>query len=189
MHERQKLGSEVYTVEELLSAHETQIRRFINRRSGGQVLRRRTLDDLFQDTVTAAISSAHTFTYQDEKAFITWIQTIVRRVIAQAMGRQGNIPFAQRIRRRGSSGPGMNESSMDGNIRTPSSVAAEQERAKTLHDAIALLPKDYRQVLTLYKLEERSLADVARAMGRTVNATSRLYARAMAHVRKILGRP
>lgn len=189
MHEQQKLGSEAYTVEELLTIHEQQIRRFIKRRSGAQVLRRRTLDDLFQDTVTAVISSANTFTYKGDKAFHTWIQTIVRRMIAQAMGSQGNIPFEQRIRRSGSSGPGVNESSMIGKMRTPSSVAAEQERAKTLRAAIALLSKEYRQVLTLYKMEERSLAYVAEEMGLTLNTTSHLYVRALAQVRKILERP
>ena len=65
-------------------------------------------------------------------------------------------------------------------------MAAGREREIALHDAIGKLPEHYRRVLTLYKLEERPLTEVAARMERSKGATCRLIARAIGQLRDTL---
>ena len=64
------------------------------------------------------------------------------------------------IRRPGSSGTGVGESSLPHSGPSPSSVAAGHERQATLHERLATLPSHYREVITLYRLEELPLEEV-----------------------------
>ena len=107
------------------------------------------------------------------------MSTIVRRVIARTAAGNAREPGMIRLKRLNSSGPGVAEDVLSPHGQTPSSIVAGTERADALRAAIAALPEDYRQVLTRYRLEERSLEEVAREMGRTKGATSRLLARAV----------
>lgn len=173
-------------VAKLVSKHERRIRRFIGRRSGPEVLKRATVDDIFQDTVAAAIASADTFEFHDDDRFVAWITTIARRVIAHCIAYARRGPSTIRIKRAESSGVGVSESELCPGPRTPSSLAAGQEREAAIRSAIGKLPDRYRQVLTLYKLEEKPLAEVAKRMGRTKGATCRLIARAIRHLRRMM---
>ena len=175
------------TVEQLLSEHKDQIRRFIGRRSGLAVLQRTTVDDLYQETAIAALASAETFEYGGDDSFISWVSTIARRVISRSLrDPQVRLP-ALRIRGMFSSGTGVSETSLYAPNRTPSSVVAGVERSDSLVKTIGRLPAHYRTVLLLYGIEERSLGEVAARMNLTKGATCRLIARAMAMLRRRLG--
>jgi len=171
------------TVEQLLSEHKDQIRRFIGRRSGSEVLKRTTVDDLYQETAAAALASAGTFKYVDNAGFITWVSTIARRVISHMLrDPQGRLSDL-RIRGTFSSGTGVSESSLYAPNLTPSSAVAGDERSDSLVKAIRGLPAHYRTVLQLYKIEELPLAEVAARMNLTKGACCRLITRAMAMLR------
>ena len=49
------------------------------------------------------------------------------------------------------------------------------------------LPADYREVIILRHLEGLSFPDVAQRMGRTVDSVDKLWARALARLRRSLG--
>lgn len=178
--------SNTKVLEKLINTHESHIRRFLQRRSGPRVLKRATLDDLYQETVAAALASARSFVFRDDRSFLAWISTIARRVIARSVGDPAREARTVRIRRAESSGVGTPEAELLFRGRTPSSLAAAHERHDDLGEAIGKLPEHYRRVLTLYKLEERALAEVAQDMGRTKGATCRLIARAINELREIL---
>ena len=173
-------------IEGLISKHERQVRRFIVRRSGAQVLKRATLEDLYQETVAAAIASAGTFVFHDDRGFLAWISTIARRVIARSVGDLRHEVRTTRIKGAESTGVGITESDLGHAGRTPLSSAARRERRVALRGAIDRLPDQHRRVVMLYKLEERSLSEVAALMGRTKGATCRLLARAVAKLRTLL---
>jgi RNA polymerase sigma-70 factor (ECF subfamily) len=69
---------------------------------------------------------------------------------------------------------------------TPSTAAQRGEDLERLRVAIAALPEDHRAVVRLRRLEERSDAEVAAAMGRTENAVRILYCRALKGLRAAL---
>jgi RNA polymerase sigma factor (sigma-70 family) len=173
-------------VQRLLDRHARAIRKFIGRRSGPELLKRTTVDDLFQETVTAAIQNAGGFVFVDHGRFLCWVYTIARRVMARSLTNATQGPHTLRIRRANSSGVGVPEAELMVPIRTPSSMAATQEHKTALGLAIRTLPEHYRKVITLYKIEQRPLAEVAVELGRSKGATCRLIARAMDMLRKRL---
>lgn len=173
-------------LERLLVKHERPIRRYIERRSGPAVLRRTTVDDIFQQVVASALTSAASFEFRGDGAFIQWMNTIVRRAIARCATTDSQGPGVVRIRGPKSSGVGIPEAQLHGPGRTPSSIASGSERKAALARAISQLPEDYRRVLSLYKLEERPLCEVAARMGRTKGAVCRLVARGMHALRNML---
>jgi RNA polymerase sigma-70 factor (ECF subfamily) len=70
---------------------------------------------------------------------------------------------------------------------SPSQQAARREQAVLLADALERLPEDYREVIILHHMEELSLPEVARRMGRTEHSVEKLWARALARLRRSLG--
>jgi DNA-directed RNA polymerase specialized sigma24 family protein len=55
-----------------------------------------------------------------------------------------------------------------------------------LAEALATLLADYGEVLILHHLEECGFPEVARRMGRSVEAVKKLWARALAQLRRSL---
>ena len=62
---------------------------------------------------------------------------------------------------------------------TPSAHAREREQAVILANALALLPPDHREVVTLRHVEGLSFQEVAAQMGRTPGAVRMLWMRAL----------
>ncbi len=174
------------TLVELLTKHEKLIRRFLGRRSGPYVLRRTTLDDLFQETVAVAIRRSALFEYRDEATFLTWVNAIARNVVLRSLADQRRRLQPTRIKGVASTGVGVRETEISSASRTPSSMVAGRESRWALDCAISKLPEHYRRVIALYKLEGRSLDEVAQQMDRSKNATCRLIARAMQRLRTLL---
>lgn len=163
----------------LVARHEPRIRAIISRRSGPQVLRWTTVDDLFQETVAAALAGSHTFVFAGDAAFLAWIGVIASRIVARSLQDRERHVLSWRIVINEEKG-GLDETEVFTDTGPgPSTRFARTERTQLIHDAIDALPERYRKVLTLYKLEERSLAEVAREMGCTKGATARLIARAL----------
>jgi RNA polymerase sigma-70 factor (ECF subfamily) len=72
-------------------------------------------------------------------------------------------------------------------LSSPSQQAARRERARWLAQALERLPADYREVLILHHLEACAFPEVARRMGRSVEAVKKLWARALARLRRSAG--
>jgi RNA polymerase sigma-70 factor (ECF subfamily) len=72
---------------------------------------------------------------------------------------------------------------------SPSQGAARREEAVLLADALTQLPDDYSEVIMLRHLEGLPFAEVARRMGRSVDSVEKLWIRALARLRRLLGGP
>jgi RNA polymerase sigma-70 factor (subfamily 1) len=70
---------------------------------------------------------------------------------------------------------------------TPSREAGRGEASRILQAAIGQLPPAYREVVRLYDLEGRTIAEVVSAVGRSAGAVHMLRARAHARLRELLG--
>jgi RNA polymerase sigma-70 factor (ECF subfamily) len=70
---------------------------------------------------------------------------------------------------------------------SPSAAAMAHERAAALQRALAKLPEDYRQVITLRQLEERSFEEIGPLMHRSPDAARKLWTRAIDCLRQELG--
>jgi RNA polymerase sigma-70 factor (ECF subfamily) len=69
---------------------------------------------------------------------------------------------------------------------SPSQGAVRREEAVRLADALAQLPPDYRQVITLRHLESLTFPEVSKRMGRSVDAVEKLWARALVQLRRLV---
>ena len=58
-----------------------------------------------------------------------------------------------------------------------------------LADALERLPADCREVIVLRHLEGLPFAEVARRMGRTLDVVKKLWPRALARLRDLMGEP
>jgi RNA polymerase sigma-70 factor (ECF subfamily) len=72
---------------------------------------------------------------------------------------------------------------------TPSGHVAAEEQAQEVRHALQRLPEDYCRVLQLRYREMRPFKEIARLMRRTPNATRKLWSRALARLRGLLGGP
>jgi RNA polymerase sigma-70 factor (ECF subfamily) len=72
---------------------------------------------------------------------------------------------------------------------SPSQRAARREEAVQLADAVAQLPGDYGEVIILRHLQGLPFAEVAEQMGRSVDSVEKLWIRALAQLRRLLGDP
>ncbi len=70
---------------------------------------------------------------------------------------------------------------------SPSREAAHREEMVLVADALSHLPEDYREVLILRHLEGLSFPEVAKRMGRTLSSVDKLWVRALARLRRVLG--
>jgi RNA polymerase sigma-70 factor (ECF subfamily) len=70
---------------------------------------------------------------------------------------------------------------------SPSQQAASREQAVLLADVLAKLPDDYREVIILRHLEGRTFPEIAAHMGRSSDAVKKLWARALARLRGLVG--
>jgi RNA polymerase sigma factor (sigma-70 family) len=166
-------------VADLLVRCEPRIRKFIQRRSGPHILKRTTLDDLYQQTAAAAMLWESRFQYRDEAGFMRWVQTIARRVICRVLEDGRRRPTGIRIRGAWSTGAGISDSELPGSGRTPSSLAAGLEHRASLECIMRELPEHYRRVIEMYSFEQRPLDEVARALGRSKGAICHVFNRAI----------
>jgi RNA polymerase sigma-70 factor (ECF subfamily) len=72
---------------------------------------------------------------------------------------------------------------------SPSQRAARREEAVRLADALAKLPADYGELIVLRHLQGLPFPEVANRMGRTVDSVEKLWVRALARLRQLLGGP
>lgn len=66
----------------------------------------------------------------------------------------------------------------------PVRLVAEREQAEVVWRSLERLPADYRRVLLLRHREGRSFEQIARVMGRSLNAVHKLWVRAVERIRR-----
>lgn len=70
---------------------------------------------------------------------------------------------------------------------TPSQLAMAAEQNAALSAAMARLPSEYRQVIVLRNLERRPFAAIGETLGRSADATRKLWLRAIDRLREHMG--
>lgn len=143
--------------------------------------------DLVQETFLEAQRDFARFYGDSEAELLAWLRTLLSHNIAN---------FARRYRETGMRAVGREipldgtGSSHSGNPAlaagdpSPSSLANNHEQADLLYQALARLPDDYRDVVRLRYLEERSFEEIGQRLNRSADAARKLWARAMERLRQ-----
>jgi len=140
--------------------------------------------DIIQETYLEAQRHYRHFKGNSERDLIAWLRQILLNNVRDASRR-----YEARQKRqvcREVPLDRFNATECADRAESPSHVAVASEEAVKLHQALAQLPQDYRQVLVLRSLERRTFREVSEVMGRTDEAVRKLWGRALDQLQQIL---
>jgi RNA polymerase sigma-70 factor (ECF subfamily) len=161
--------------------------RLLARSRVGQELRVR-LDpsDLVQETLLEAQRDFRQFAGGSEAELAVWL----RRILARNLADQLKYHQSQKrdINREQSLEALVDQAheALAAPLSTPSKVASHREQAVVLASALAGLPQDYREVVTLRHLEGRSFEEIAAHMNRSSGAVRMLWMRALERLGELM---
>lgn len=135
--------------------------------------------DLVQETLLEAHRDYQQFLGTTEAELTVWLRRILVRNLtdqlkhhhSQKRDVQREQPLAELVEHA--------HEALAGPLSTPSAYASRREQAVLLADALAQLPKDYREVVRMRHLEGRSFEEIAALMGRSSGAVRMLWMRAL----------
>jgi RNA polymerase sigma-70 factor (ECF subfamily) len=148
--------------------------------------------DLVQETFLRAHRHFDRFLGAGETELLAWLRQILASALADLVRRYlGSRRRDLRLERqlayevdRSSQALGQDLAAPQS---SPSQQAARREQAVLLARALERLPADYREVIILHQLEDRSFPQVAEHMGRSLDSVKNLWIRALARLRRSLG--
>ncbi len=160
----------------------------IGRRLQGKV----DASDLVQETFLKAHRHFAGFRGRSERDMLAWLRQILNLTLVNLVRRfYGTQRRDVRLERDLEAQLQQPSSALDRGLfargASPSQQAARREQVVLLADALVALPPDYREVIILRHLEGLSSAEAAQRMGRTVDSADKLWARALARLRRTLG--
>jgi len=174
-------------VGELLEATRKYLLLIANRSLDAQLQQKVAPSDLVQETFIDAHRNFRKFSGSSEAELFAWLRQILLHKAADA-GRRFRGTAKRDIREE----QALDADSSQANLQvachepSPSGYAIGNERERKLLDALRQLPPDYHQVIELRSLERLPFAQVANRMGRSEDAVSKLWFRAIKQLREKL---
>lgn len=148
--------------------------------------------DLVQDTLLEAHRNFSRFRGSSETEFVCWLRQIMAAILANLLRRYLGTQ-ARDVRMERQLVVQLDESSrlLDRGLidpaGSPSQQASHREQAVLLADALQRIPADYREVIILRHLQGLSFAEVGERMGRSGDSVGKLWMRAIARLRRVMG--
>jgi RNA polymerase sigma-70 factor (ECF subfamily) len=148
--------------------------------------------DVVQETFLHAVRDFAQFRGSSDSELAAWLRQILAARMADQVrrycGTQGrDVRLEQALQMQLDQSSQVLERGLVAPLSSPSQQAIRHEQAWWLATALERLPEDYREVLVLHHLEECDFSEVARRMGRSVEAVKKLWARALVKLRRSLG--
>jgi RNA polymerase sigma-70 factor (ECF subfamily) len=148
--------------------------------------------DLVQETFLKAHRQFANFRGTTEAQFVQWLRKILAASLADLLrrylGAQGrDVRLEREIEGAFDQSSVLLDRGLVAVQSSPSQQAAGREQAVLLADTLAQLPPDYRDVLVLRHLEGLTFPEVSRRMGRSVDSVEKLWMRALARLRQMMG--
>jgi RNA polymerase sigma factor (sigma-70 family) len=152
-----------------------------------------SLDDVMQQTYAEAVVALPRFENRGEGSFAAWLTQLARFTLLDA------IRMLEADKRGGDRKRIMAPSRDDScsnlfdmlcqTMGTPSRFAARHEAASAILQAIEQLPGPQKQVVEMYDLQNKPVAEVAAALGRSEGAVYLLRVRAHRRLAEMMGAP
>jgi RNA polymerase sigma-70 factor (ECF subfamily) len=148
--------------------------------------------DLVQETFLKAYRDFHMFRGTTEAELVGWLRQILATNLAMLIRRyrgtqRRNVLLERELAAELDNSSRILDQGLVASSSSPSHQAARREQAVLLADALKQLPMDYHEVIVLRHMEGLSFPEVARQMNRTVDSVKKLWIRALASLRRILG--
>ncbi len=190
----QAKAGDAAAVEELLQTHRERVRRMIDLRLDPAIGKRLDASDVVQEVMLEASRRLANYVNKPDMPFHLWLRHIARDHIIDAHRRHRQAQKRGVDREQPIVPAGLaDHSSVELAARfidqelTPASAAIRQEMERRLHQAIAQLDDDNREIILMRHFEQLSNQDVAADLGLTEAAASMRYLRAVRRLRDLLG--
>jgi RNA polymerase sigma-70 factor (ECF subfamily) len=186
----QARGGDDAALGRLLELYRNYLRLMARSLIGGALQARLDPSDVVQETFLKAHADFQQFLGHGESEMVAWLRSIlVHRLADMARHHKAR---GRDLRREESLEAKLERSSLEVQNslaewnQSPSALALKREQAVLLAEALERLPADYREVFVLRNLEHVPLTEVATRMGRSANAVSQLWRRAILALRREL---
>lgn len=148
--------------------------------------------DIAQEVFLAAHGNIKQFSGQTADEFAGWLRGILSNIMAmhvrKFLGTAKRDPrLEQQLNQSFASATNFLQAQVAGNLTSPSQNVARNEAFLQLAEALEDLPDDYRQVIVLRHVEGLPFAEVAKAMGRSVDSVEKLWVRSLAKLKTTMG--
>src|SRR2546421_5666294 len=191
---RQARRGDATTLGELLELYRRYLALLARVQIGQRLQGKVDASDVVQETFLEAHKSFGQFRGSSEAQFVRWLRQILAAKLADLLrrylGTQGrDVRLEREIEDAFARSSVLLDRGLVAPQPSPSQQAARREQAVLLADALGQLPDDYREVIVLRHLEELKFPEVARRMGRSLDSVEKLWMRALARLRQLLGGP
>jgi RNA polymerase sigma-70 factor, ECF subfamily len=180
-------GGDQEALGSLLEEYREYLRVLARTRVGRDLQVRLDPSDLVQEALLEAHRDFRQFLGRTEPELTVWLRQILVRNLAdqfkhhqsQKRNFQREQPLAVLVEQA--------HEALAAPLSTPSAHAARREQAVLLANALAKLPEDYREVVTMRHVESKSFEEIAEAMGRSSGAVRMLWMLALERLGALLG--
>jgi len=150
--------------------------------------------DVVQETFLEAHRDFGQFQGESEGELVGWLRRILATNLANLtrhyLGtRRRDVRLERQLAAELDESSRVLDGALVAQLTPPSQQAARRELAVLLAGALEHLPEDYREVIILRHLEGLTFPEVAARMGRSTDAVKKLWPRALARLRRLLGEP
>jgi RNA polymerase sigma-70 factor (ECF subfamily) len=149
-----------------------------------------SMDDVMQQAYAEAVINIHRFEFRGQGSFAAWLTQLARCTLLDAIRM---LEADKRGGNRGRIQPSRDDSCANlfdmlcQTMGTPSRYAARHEAAAAIIHAVDQLPPPQKQVVEMYDLQGRPVAEVAAALGRSEGAVYLLRVRAHRRLAELMG--
>lgn len=149
-----------------------------------RVHRRVSVSDVMQEARLAAHRGRGTLTAEDLAGLRAWLLAIADKKALDLL-RQHDRAAVRSVRRDATRTGRPETCALPGNHATASQVAVAREAADAAQRAREALPPNYREVIRLVREQGLSLGEAAEHMGRSYEATKKLFGRAFCRFKEL----
>ena len=157
--------------------------RRIDRELPARLHRKVAVSDVLQESLITAFDSREDLREISERAFRSWLLTIAEHKVLEAL-RHHEATQKRSAKREVTRGLRRETSAYSARQASPSQAAVGAELHSLAQHAMRRPRPDYREVLRLAQQEHLSLVETAERMGRSHEATKKLYGRALTRFRE-----
>ena len=160
----------------------------VDRQLPNRLRRRVSVADVLQEARLAVVQRCLDFEDRGPGSFRKWLFGIVGNKVRETLRHHAGTK-KRATDREVSRGMRPDTAQFTAKGPSPSEVAVASELAERIRAAMDALPDDYREVLRLTREEGLSLREAAEGMGRSREATKKLYGRAFCRFKEIFHAP
>ena len=172
-----------FALDQLCKAYNERVLRIIRMRMGPELRTKLQSMDLVQDAFISALRSLENFTYKNEGDFLRWISKIAENRLRDNLDKlhadKRDIRKEIPLNNRSATQDTLAGISAPVDTTTPSLIMSRREDLNKLEKAMDKLKPEYREVITLTKIEGLSYKEAADKLGKGPDAVRTLLSRAI----------